>query len=162
MAFSLGGRIMRSANDSLYERIYNLVRSIPMGRVSTYGRIAAAVGRCGPRNVGYAMAVLPVETDVPWHRVVNHKGEISLRRFGDGAPIQRQLLEAEGILFDDQGRIAPGLSCPSPPMTNHHSGKEGWSPNFVPTCTSFADLRTHLITSSLPPMDHVGALLLTR
>jgi len=91
--------------DSLYARIYATVRSIPRGRVSTYGRIARIVGGCGARQVGYAMAALPDGTRVPWQRVINHKGEISNRKHGSGAGSQRLRLLAEGIHFNFKGRI---------------------------------------------------------
>ena len=89
----------------LYDRIYAAVRRIPKGRVSTYGRIARLVRAPGPRVVGYAMAALPAGSRVPWQRVVNHKGEISLRKGGDGELRQRRLLEAEGVHFTLRGRI---------------------------------------------------------
>ena len=89
----------------LYTRIYAAVRKIPKGRVSTYGRIARLVRAPGPRVVGYAMAALPAGSNVPWQRVVNHKGEISLRKGGDGEIRQRRLLEAEGVQFTLKGRI---------------------------------------------------------
>ena len=88
----------------LYEQIYNVVRKIPSGKVATYGQIAKIVDRCTARMVGYAMAGLPSNTDVPWQRVINHKGEISPRARGDGSLRQRKLLEAEGIKFDKKGR----------------------------------------------------------
>lgn len=86
----------------VYERIYAIVRKIPAGRVATYGQIAAIVGRCTPRMVGYAMAALPFDSDVPWQRVINRQGKISPRAGGSGGPRQRQLLEAEGVRFDPQ------------------------------------------------------------
>ena len=93
------------AGSSLYARIYSAVRRIPEGRVSTYGRIAKLVDAPGPRVVGYAMAALPAGSRVPWQRVVNHKGDISLRKGGDGELRQRRLLEAEGVQFNLRGRI---------------------------------------------------------
>jgi methylated-DNA-protein-cysteine methyltransferase related protein len=87
---------------SVYQRIYAEVRRIPRGRVSTYGGIARRLGGCTARQVGYAMAALPAGSRVPWHRVINHKGEISLR---DGATRQRALLEAEGVRFNLRGRV---------------------------------------------------------
>lgn len=100
----------------LYARIYAAVRRIPKGRVSTYGRIARLVGAPGPRVVGYAMAALPAGSRVPWQRVVNHKGEISLRKGGDGELRQRRLLEAEGVRFSLRGRIDLKLyGWPKPP-----------------------------------------------
>jgi methylated-DNA-protein-cysteine methyltransferase-like protein len=90
---------------SAYEKIYKLVRQIPQGKVATYGQIAKIVGFCTPRMVGYAMAALPHGMDVPWQRVINHKGEISTRSRGDGARRQSGLLRSEGIRFDREGRI---------------------------------------------------------
>ncbi|MCK5330086.1 MAG: MGMT family protein [Candidatus Marinimicrobia bacterium] len=87
----------------LNECIYNLVRKIPEGKVATYGQIAALVGT-SPRQVGYAMAALP-DPDVPWHRVINSQGKVSPRRSGDGGNIQRALLEAEGVEFNQSGRV---------------------------------------------------------
>jgi len=90
----------------LFEIINDVVRSIPNGMVASYGQIAAFVERCSPLMVGYAMAALPFGSDVPWHRVVNHKGFISPRGDGDESiQVQRALLEAEGVRFDDNGRI---------------------------------------------------------
>lgn len=91
--------------DSLYARIYAQVCHIPRGRISTYGRIAKSVGGCKARQVGYAMAALPEGSRVPWHRVINHKGEISGRKHGSGSQDQRLRLLAEGIRFDPKGRI---------------------------------------------------------
>ncbi len=96
---------MSAPEPSLYDRIYEVVRHIPPGRVATYGQIAAIVGRCTPRSVGYAMAAVPGRSDVPWHRVINSRGEISARREGGGEVQQRQLLEAEGVYFDALGRV---------------------------------------------------------
>lgn len=92
-------------NNPLYKRIYNLVRQIPPGKVATYGQIAQIVDRCTARMVGYAMAALPFGTDVPWQRVINHRGEISRRSHGDGSFFQKKLMEAEGIQFDKKGRV---------------------------------------------------------
>jgi len=82
-------------------QIYEAVRRIPRGRVSTYGDIAKAAGLPGQaRQVGYALAALGGETDIPWHRVVNTSGRVSVRT-GDRSveELQRALLRAEGIRF---------------------------------------------------------------
>jgi methylated-DNA-protein-cysteine methyltransferase-like protein len=90
---------------SIYERIYDVVRRIPKGQVATYGQIASFFNRCTPRMVGYAMAAVPFDSDVPWHRVINSRGRISVRKSGDGELRQRAMLDAEGIVFDPDGRI---------------------------------------------------------
>ena len=90
----------------VYERIYAVVCQIPAGQVATYGQIAAIVGQCTPRMVGYAMAALPFDTNVPWQRVINRQGKVSPRAGGSGGALQRQLLETEGIQFDSKkGRV---------------------------------------------------------
>ena len=89
-----------------YERIYRAVRRIPRGRVSTYGDVAERAGLEGrARQVGYALHALSSGSGIPWHRVVNARGEISLRSGSDSHELQRMLLEAEGIEFDGRGRI---------------------------------------------------------
>ena len=89
-----------------YLKIYRAVRRIPRGRVSTYGDVADRAGlEDRARQVGYALHALPSGSGVPWHRVVNARGEISLRRGSDSHELQRLLLEAEGIEFDGRGRI---------------------------------------------------------
>ena len=80
------------------ERIYAVVRAIPRGRVATYGQVAQLAGLPGhARLVGYALAALDTDSGVPWHRVVNAQGGISLAADSHAARAQRALLEAEGI-----------------------------------------------------------------
>jgi methylated-DNA-protein-cysteine methyltransferase-like protein len=89
-----------------YQRIFAIVRRIPRGRVATYGQIAELAGFEGhARQVGYALHSLR-DDRVPWHRVVNARGEISPRSAGDSHELQRRLLESEGVEFDMTGRIA--------------------------------------------------------
>ena len=89
-----------------YQRIYAVVRRIPEGRVATYGQVASLAGLAGhARQVGYALHALPKGTAIPWHRVVNADGEISLRSMPGGELVQRGLLEREGIRLDPRGRV---------------------------------------------------------
>ena len=88
----------------LYQQIYRLARQIPPGYVTSYGRIAKLVG-CNARTVGFAMAALPAGSDVPWQRVINSQGKVSPRTDGEGNILQRDLLEAEGVRFDQRQRI---------------------------------------------------------
>lgn len=86
------------------QRIYDVVRRIPPGRVATYGQIAALAGMRGhARQVGYALHDLPAGSDVPWHRVINARGEISKR--SSGRTDQRDRLESEGVDFGLTGRV---------------------------------------------------------
>lgn len=89
-----------------YEWIYETVARIPRGRVATYGQIADLAGLTRrPRQVGYALHALDEARAVPWHRVVNGQGKISLRADPFFATVQRRLLEREGVRFDAGGRI---------------------------------------------------------
>lgn len=89
-----------------YERIYAVVRRIPRGRVATYGDVASLAGLPGhARQVGYALHALRPGHRVPWHRVVNARGTISLRRRPGDDLTQRMLLEREGVEFDQRGRL---------------------------------------------------------
>jgi methylated-DNA-protein-cysteine methyltransferase-like protein len=88
----------------LYQRIYALIQQIPLGYVSSYGRIGQRVG-CTARTVGFALAALPVGNDVPWQQVINSQGKISPRADGGGNILQRDLLEIEGICFGEKQRI---------------------------------------------------------
>ena len=82
------------------------MRRIPRGLVATYGQIAT-LARIGPhpRVVGYALHALPDGSDVPWHRVVNAAGRVSLRSSPGADSLQRALLEREGVRFDARDRI---------------------------------------------------------
>ncbi|HVE35634.1 MAG TPA: MGMT family protein [Gemmatimonadaceae bacterium] len=93
---------------SSYQRIYAAVRRIPRGRVSTYGAIARVAGLAGQaRQVGYALSALPAGTTVPWHRVINAQGRLSLERSASGAGItQRLRLVREGVVVDAAGRVS--------------------------------------------------------
>lgn len=98
-----GGR--KAANR--YQRIYAVVERIPRGRVATYGQVAALAGLPGlARQVGYALHALPDGTRVPWHRVINARGEVSRRAEAGWEGFQRHLLEQEGVRFDERDRIS--------------------------------------------------------
>jgi methylated-DNA-protein-cysteine methyltransferase-like protein len=97
----------RLEGDEAVEAICAVVRRIPLGWVATYGQVAAMAGL--PRRarlVGRVLQRLEPGTKIPWHRVVNAKGEVSysLSRNG-GDALQRRLLEKEGIRFDDKHRL---------------------------------------------------------
>lgn len=102
-----------SPSTDAFDAIYAAVMRIPRGRVATYGQIAEAAGL--PRRarlVGYALRTLPPDSDIPWHRVVNARGEIRAPR---SAREQRRLLEAEGVERTACGRI--------------DLGRYGWEPD---------------------------------
>jgi len=93
--------------DDAAEAICAVIRRIPKGWVATYGQVAAMAGL--PRRsrlVGYVLRHLDPATEIPWHRVVSAKGEVSfsLSRNGSDA-LQRRLLEQEGVEFDDRDRF---------------------------------------------------------
>lgn len=92
---------MKAEQQSLFAKIYEVVRAIPRGRVATYGQVARFVDAPrGARAVGWALSALParIERSVPWHRVVGACGRISPRP-GPGPRLQRKRLEQEGVRF---------------------------------------------------------------
>jgi len=93
---------------TMYERIYRVVGEIPKGTVTTYGQVARNAGGCSPRNVGYALSALPDDLDLPWHRVINRQGRISLRSGPGGELIQREMLESEGVVFNENDQVDLG------------------------------------------------------
>ena len=105
------------------ERIYEMVRRIPRGKVATYGQIARLAGYSGhARQVGYALSALPEANDVPWQRVINAQGKISTRSMPDLPNPQAELLEAEGIHFED-GKIDLGRYRWEGPSTSSGQAK---------------------------------------
>ncbi|GAB4524991.1 MAG: hypothetical protein OHK0046_40270 [Anaerolineae bacterium] len=95
--------------------VWKIVKQIPEGQVSTYGQIASMIQpgedldpetyrRFSPQWVGAAMNATPAGQGIPWQRVINSQGKISLPE-GRAAEQQRELLEAEGVTFDDKGRV---------------------------------------------------------
>ena len=100
----------RIVGPGFHEQVYAIVSRIPEGRVASYGDVAAQLGaRSVARHVGFALAALPPERDdVPWHRVVNSRGQISRRADGTPSPVQRVRLQGEGVPVEPSGRI-PGF-----------------------------------------------------
>jgi methylated-DNA-protein-cysteine methyltransferase-like protein len=101
------GKKGATGSDS-YSRIYAAVRKIPRGRVTTYGAIARLAGLPRqPRLVGYALHALTSTSNLPWHRVINAQGRLSLVRDGKSSGItQRLLLEREGVRVAAGSRVS--------------------------------------------------------
>jgi methylated-DNA-protein-cysteine methyltransferase-like protein len=92
--------------ERVFERVYRLVLKIPAGRVMTYGQIARLLeDRYSPRLVGWAMHAVPDDKrNIPWHRVINSRGGTSTGKIHPAEPdLQRWMLEAEGVAFDERG-----------------------------------------------------------
>ena len=89
------------------ERVRQVVAQIPSGQLATYGQIAELIGAYGcARQVGWALRRLALPSTVPWHRVVNAQGRISMSLSREGSDwIQRELLVAEGIPVDAEGKL---------------------------------------------------------
>jgi methylated-DNA-protein-cysteine methyltransferase-like protein len=89
------------------QRVFAVVARIPHGRLATYGQVAELIGAWGcARQVGWALKRLPLPSELPWHRVVNAQGRISLSVSREGSDwMQVELLRGEGIPVDDQGRL---------------------------------------------------------
>ena len=102
---------MRDFNESViqlstFEKIYEVVKNIPKGRVATYGQVAMLAGNPRwARVVGYALHNNPDPTTIPCHRVVNRDGRVATAFVFGGGETQRALLEKEGIVFENDGYI---------------------------------------------------------
>lgn len=101
---------------TFFETVWEIVREIPAGTVSSYGQIAsmippdsdmepASMKRLAPRWVGTALRKTPRGKAIPWHRVINSRGAISFAAGSPPADEQRRLLEMEGVEFDSRGRV---------------------------------------------------------
>ena len=91
--------------ESFYERVIEIIKSIPEGKIATYGEIADYAGnRRAARQVAYILNSSWEKHNLPWHRVVNSKGGISLRK-GHGYELQKKLLKREGIIFDIDDKV---------------------------------------------------------
>ena len=97
-------KVKRNRKTGIYRKIYERVRCVPHGRVTTYGEIARMTG-CSARQVGYAMAATPRDEGIPWQRVVNRLGRISVRNSGHPDLRQQFILEEEGVNFSSSGKI---------------------------------------------------------
>ena len=95
----------KQVNDQKYRaRVYEIVNEIPAGRVMTYGQIAEILGEgYTPRTVGFVMHTADTE-NVPWQRVINSQGACSTGRMTVPVNLQQQILEAEGVKFNEKGR----------------------------------------------------------
>ena len=91
---------------TFFEAVYDILKTIPKGKVTTYGDIAKALG-CprSSRVVGYALHVNPEPDLIPCYRVVNREGKVSESFAFGGGEVQRKLLEAEGVVFDENGVV---------------------------------------------------------
>jgi methylated-DNA-protein-cysteine methyltransferase-like protein len=97
---------MTNYEPDINHRIWQVVASIPEGKVATYGGVAQKAGIArAARRVGQALRSLPTNTHIPWHRVVNARGRISLPEGSASHHIQRDRLESEGIPFKTNGTI---------------------------------------------------------
>ncbi|MCA9514463.1 MAG: MGMT family protein [Myxococcales bacterium] len=99
----------RVVGPGFHAQVYEVVLRVPRGRLTTYGDVATVLGSPRvARHVGWALNALDerVHGPVPWHRVVNGRGRVSVRGQDGRATVQSQRLAAEGVAFDDEGRIA--------------------------------------------------------
>ncbi len=94
------------AEESFNQQVYQIVRRVPLGKVTTYGLIAEALGDPRKaREVGWALYAKPADEPAPAHRVVNREGRLSGGWAFGGIPVQRGLLESEGVIFLPDGRV---------------------------------------------------------
>lgn len=85
-------------SDNFFERVYQVAKKIPYGRVTSYGAIAKCIGAPGSaRMVGWAMNASGKDPEVPAHRVVNRKGLLTGKHHFKGTNLMQQLLESEGV-----------------------------------------------------------------
>jgi methylated-DNA-protein-cysteine methyltransferase-like protein len=100
--------VKKEISINFYDKVYTLVKKIPKGKITTYGRIANLLGAPrAVRAVGYALNSLKKSqvNEIPWQRVINSKGEISFKGDAYRANLQRKLLEQEGIIFNIVGQV---------------------------------------------------------
>lgn len=103
------GRLETRRRGGNRPRIWAVVRRIPRGKVASYGQVALWAGLPhGARQVGYALHDLPEGSGLPWHRVLNAQGRVSVHPDPVSSQLQRALLESEGVVFDARGRVDLG------------------------------------------------------
>ena len=86
--------------------VWKLVQAIPRGKVASYGQLAAMLGKPRrARQVGFALHRTPEELVLPWHRVINARGKISFSSNSHEYVLQKAMLEAEEVVFEDGDRI---------------------------------------------------------
>ncbi|MEH6777099.1 MGMT family protein [Maribacter arcticus] len=91
---------MKPENENFFEKVYQVARLIPVGRVTSYGAIAKYLGAVrSARMVGWAMNASHNMEDIPAHRVVNKAGLLTGKHHFDGTNLMQQLLEGEGIII---------------------------------------------------------------
>lgn len=91
---------------TVFERIYDVVKNIPKGKVATYGQVAMLAGNPHwARVVGYALHNNPDQSNIPCHRVINREGRVATNFAFGGGETQRELLEKEGVIFEPDGHI---------------------------------------------------------
>ena len=109
-----------------YQKIYLTVSKIPSGKISTYGQIADLIYAYGrARQVGWALRRLKLPSNIPWHRVINSKGEITMRISRNGTDwMQKKLLINEGIKFDSRMKIDIKKYLWKPKDITHEQNRE--------------------------------------
>lgn len=104
----------QTVENPMRRAFYETVARVPYGQVATYGQIATVAGYPGrARQVGYALAGMPEEWDLPWHRIINAQGKVSPRTGSKFHLFQYELLEAEGVVFtENRIDLTAFLWCP--------------------------------------------------
>jgi O-6-methylguanine DNA methyltransferase len=96
---------MLSDRTDFFQRVWDVVAEIPVGRVTTYGHIAEHLGtRSAARTVGWAMKAA-AGTDLPCHRVVNRRGALTGRMHFETPTVMEERLRSEGVAFNDEGEV---------------------------------------------------------
>lgn len=90
------------SNSDFFQKVYEVVKQIPYGKITTYGAIAKKIGASrSARMVGYALNSVPADEEIPAHRVVNRKGVLTGKHHFQGTNLMQQLLESEGVVVKD-------------------------------------------------------------